>query len=558
MNRNQYFRTDYAHLNAPRTRFEDNFDVNTTFNTGEIIPLQWDEILPGDSLIRDVSYMLRLATPIAPFLNRVFLDIYCFFVPNRLMWTHWVNFQGENDVSAWTQSFSYEVPQVTIDEGLDVGTIGDYLGLPCANNFEYEVSDLPLRGYIMIYNEWFRDENIIDPVLFSKGDTHSSTVSYRSKPFKAAKFHDYFTSLLPDTQKGQMAEIPALGKVVAGENHLDSLVLDTPGAQYGMQWADLQGARPLSDLVSSGNALTGYVNEINSFNRYRLTSTNTTSFNGYAVPSNLWANFAITIESIRSAATIQHVYETLARVGTRYPESLHGIWGVTPADATLQIPEYLGGKRFSLSVSDVVSTADTVDSSGNVGEFLGQVGAYSKNKDSAHLVAKSFTEHGEIFTIAVVRVEQQYFQGVEKKWTRKSYFDFYMPPLNNIGNQPVYKREINVDACMSEGSQDYDLWDEVLGYSEAWADYRYRFSKNTGLLRPNVPRSLSYYNASDIIANDVSLSPDFIQHGTDGINRVIAVTTATEHVKQWLGQFHFNDVWTRRIDAHSIPGVSRI
>lgn len=555
MNREEYFRTDWAHIDAPRTRFLMPYDHITSFNTGDIVPLEWEEVLPGDSWMVDMSFMLRLATPLAPFMSRVFLDVYAFFIPNRIIWNHWTEFYGENNTSAWTQSYNYSIPQCELGANtVKTGSIGDYMGLPVDSVGDYSVSDLPLRSYLIVYDEWFRDENLIDPVLFSKGDTHSSTISYSSKPLKAAKFHDYFTSLLPAPQKGTPVALGDYSPVVMGDNHLKDLFVrddegNVPdGAAYGVKWMDIQGISPVNNRYLATNS--------KGFGIYTTDQPNSTA--GYAVPSNLWAHLSITIESIRNAAVIQHVYERLAQSGSRYVESLRSLWGVTPADSTLQIPEYLGGKRFQLAISDVVSTADTVDSSGAVGEFLGQIGAYSKNKDGSHLVAKSFTEHGIYLVLGVVRVEQHYYQGLARKWTRKDFFDFALPQLNNIGNQPVYKRELNLNALDDGGGDFSSKWDDILGYSEAWADYRYLPSTISGIFRPTTTNALSYYVASDEISDDVSLSQDFIEQGTSGINRVIAVPTATANSYQWFGQFHFRNVVTRRLDAHSIPGLTRI
>lgn len=565
MNREEYFRTDWARIDAPRTRFNMPFDHDTTFNTGDIVPLEVEEILPGDALQADASFMLRLMTPIAPFMSRCYLDLYAFFIPNRIVWTHWTEFQGENNSSAWTQAYQYEIPQCTVDEGLDTGSIGDYMGLPIKNTLEYEVSDLYLRAYILVYDEWFRDENIIDPVLFSKGDMHSSTMDYSSAPLKSAKFHDYFTSLLPSPQKGPTIPISGYAPVVAGENSkLDDLFKkDADGnissdAAYGMSFRDVSSG----ELIKPGSG-TGYNLMIGgAAGGLTYKDNEVFSYNRYAVPANLWSSFSITIESIRNAAVIQHVYERLASSGSRYVESLRGIWGVTPADATLQIPEYLGGKRFQLAINDVISTADTVNSDGSIGEFLGQIGAYSKNKDGAHLVSKAFTEHGIYLVVGTVRVQQHYYQGLPRKFTRKSYFDFFMPQLNNIGNQPVYTRELNLEACKvtPEGEGEDPYYDEkkILGYAEAWADYRYIPDVISGRFRPNATDAMSVYVASDTIGNDVSLSQDFIEQGTSGINRVLAVTTATTNSSQWHGNFHFNNIWTRRLDPHSIPGIKRI
>lgn len=562
MNREEYFHNDWARLQYSRTKFRMPFQHTTAFNAGDIVPLEVEQIYPGDSIKSDVSYLLRMFTPIGPLMSNMYLDIYSFFVPMRLVWEHWEEFYGQNNTSAWTENFEYTIPQnIWWNESSsdDNHCLGDYLGLPNSSEMDYKlnVSDLWRRAYLNIYNNWFRDENIIAPILYSVGDEleDAPAYNYGSAPLKAAKFHDYFTSLLPEPQKG---DAPVIGDdldIVGStkfhsidQSHPLTLLSDGFAANNSHQvFAVRTGAQSGVMAVDASNA--------------GVSDANTKGVLG----SNWVAKMTITIEDIRNAAVVTHVLEKLASAGSRYVESLVGLWGVTPSNASLQIPEYLGGKRFAINVSELMSSADTLSSDGSTGAPVGQPGAFVKNGRSDHLFNKAFTEHGMLFTVGVVRIEQTYFQGVERKFTDKSFFDFYLPATANIGNQPVYLEQLSWMAARERYDDDDTEYpgDDfsrkyVLGYSEAWAHLRYTPYRLSSIMRPGAVNALSYYTASDVIPTDVALNQEFIEQGEAGLNRCLVVPSATRGGFQFFGDFKFNNIWTRILPAHSVPGLTRI
>lgn len=551
MNREEYFRADWARLAYNRTRFRMPFNHTTAFNTGDIVPLEVEQIYPGDGLSSKFSYLIRSFTPLNPIMSNIYFDVYSFFVPMRLVWEHWENFYGQNDTSAWTQTYQYQIPQCQAPDGDDSGDsyhmIGEYLGLVTDLDSSYKVSDLWRRAYLNIYNDWFRDENLIAPILYSKGDTQEANpvYTYANAPLKAAKFHDYFTSLLPEPTKG---EPPVVGP--------DLKITGKPGSFYDLNNEDIRihdenGNNIIGDLYHDDGL---YINAGESENAMPFSSW------------NLYAKAAITIEDIRNAAVVTHVLERLASSGSRYVEALQGLWGVTSGDARLQIPEYLGGQRFVINVNDVVSTADTVNAAGDAGQPIGKVGALIKQGNGCHLFNKAFTEHGMLFTVGVIRIEQSYFQGIDRKFTDKDFFDFYMPALANLGNQPVFMEQINLnwnnENGGAHGSTDLEstFRKHVFGYSEAWAHLRYTPYRLSSIMRPNAVLSLSSWTAADILsaASTFGLNQAFIEQGPTGLDRCLAVPSATRGSLQWFGDFHFENTWTRILPAHSRPGLTRI
>lgn len=551
MNREEYFSADWAKLDFWRTKFHDPYSITTAFNVGQIVPLQLKQIYPGDEMSSPISFLIRSFTPIAPVMSDMYLDVYSFFIPHRLNWTSWEEFCGQNNTTAWTESYEHTIPQAYLSDDFEgsgyVGSIGDLLGLPEADDAGFYVSDLPRRAYLNVYNEWFRDENIIAPILYSKGDepAEGETYSYASKPLYAAKFHDYFTSLLPEPMKGTP---PTIGPDLEVHTKEKLVKPDNPGKPlqfFDDGYTDVAVGPGYIGITSQG-AVDADEGEF--------------SGSGYlSGPANLWAKMSITIEDIRNAAAVTHVLEKLGSSGSRYPEFLKGIFGVTSSDARLQIPEYLGGQRFRVNMSDIVSNADTV--SGATGAPLGTVGAMSKTGNSGFLFHKAFTEHGYVLTVGVVRVCQDYFQGLDRHWTDKCFFDFYMPQLANIGNQPVYLEELNALAedipFIGEGS-DKAFRTVPLGYAEAWAHLRYTPNKITSIMKPTSNLGLQYYNASDIIPSDVALNQEFIEMRPTGYDRCLAIPSVTRGSFQFYGNFYFANTMIRILPPHSEPGLTRI
>lgn len=530
-----------------------------------MVPIYCDEVLPGDTARVRLNGLIRMSTPIYPVMDNCYMDTYFFFVPCRLLWEHWENMFGENDTNYWAEKTEYSTPTCTIGgkSGLKNGSIGDYFGLPTEVNKEIKVNALPARAYAMIYNEWFRDENLEAPLMlgYKKGDSAegeedanaygntpvnapAATVNnmegrlYARAPAKAGKFHDYFTSCLPSPLKSDPVEI--------------SLTGNAPVGMYGNRELTKFGTVGGKDAIffnqpNSGEYAPAIENDTIGKNSLVTGSNSKTSIvNDLAyLGADLSGVSAITIQDLRMAIALQHIFEADARNGTRYREFLSGTWGVTSPDSRLQIPEYIGGQRIAINVNQVVQTSQTDTTTG---QALGNTAAYSLTTCSKQMVDYAATEYGYIIGLAVVRVEHSYQQGLATKWTRGGRFTYYDPRLAALGEQPVYNREIYAQGTPEDN--------EIFGYQEAWADYRYKPSYVTGEMRSNYQTSLDAWHYADDYNTLPHLSAEWIQEGTQNIDRTIAVTSAKSH--QFLCDFYFNEEWYREMPIYSIPGIERI
>lgn len=544
-------------MERPRSKFDRGHQLLTTINEGELVPIYMDEVLPGDTARVQLNGLIRMSTPIYPIMDNCYMDTYFFFVPARLLWEHFENMFGENDTDYWAEDTEYSTPKCTIGgtSGLANGSIGDYFGLPTQVTNALEVNALPARAYCKIYNEWFRDENLEAPLMlgYKKTDnggtnadaskvtenanaldqttnTNEATL-YAMKPARAGKFHDYFTSCLPSPLKNaEPVTIPLLG--------------NAPVLLYD----DLE----LKNRVGEGEPL-GLDNSsrITNYNQPapKWTSTITGNFNSEFVAKTLGVDLSsvagATINDLRQAIALQHIFESDARNGTRYREFLSGTWGVTSPDSRLQIPEYIGGQRIAINVNQVVQTSQTDTTTG---QALGNTAAYSLTTCSKQMADYAATEYGYIIGLAVVRVEHSYQQGLGTKWTRGGRFTYYDPRLAALGEQPVYNREIYADGSEKDS--------QIFGYQEAWADYRYKPSYVTGEMRSNYQTSLDAWHYADDYDKLPTLSAEWIQEGRENIDRTIAVTSAVSH--QFLCDFWFNETWYREMPIYSIPGIERI
>lgn len=536
-------------MERPRSKFDRSHQLLTTINEGELVPIYCDEVLPGDTAKVRLNGLIRMSTPIYPVMDNAYMDTYFFFVPCRLLWEHWENMFGENDTNYWEEKTEYSTPQAEIKgEGIKNGTIGDYFGIP--TNVPLKVNALPARAYAMIYNEWFRDENIEAPIMIGYNKTdkagnsedpevdvakyanlpeYTATISegalYATKPAKAGKFHDYFTSCLPSPLKSEPVEISLAGNaVVKGysdkdlKNELDQQIIP-------VSTGNVQPSAVI--MTSNTGTMLGYTN-----------------LKGY-LGADLSGASAISIQDLRMAIALQHIFEADARNGTRYREFLSGTWGVTSPDSRMQIPEYIGGQRIAINVNQVVQTSQTDP---KTGQALGNTAAYSLTTCSKQMVDYAATEYGYIIGLAVVRVEHSYQQGLATKWTRSGRFTYYDPRLAALGEQPVYNREIYAQGTPEDN--------EIFGYQECWADYRYKPSYVTGEMRSNYQTSLDAWHYADDYSELPRLSAKWIQEGTQNIDRTIAVTSEKSH--QFLCDFYFTEDWYREMPIYSIPGIERI
>lgn len=556
MNRNveSHFALNPTRIDISRSTFDRSSSLKTSFNTGDIVPFYVDEVLPGDTFNVKTSKVVRLQTMLTPMMDNMYLDTYFFFVPNRIVWNHWKEFNGENTESAWIPQTEYEVPQITAPEGgWSVGTIADYFGIPTGVS-NLSVNALPFRAYALIMNEWFRDENLQDPLVVPVDDvtvtgvntgTFVTDVAKGGKPYIAAKYHDYFTSCLPAPQKGPDVLIPVAqgGKtpVFATSDYHDPGELPKMGT-YPVPLAGY------SALSSNPTLNKGYFsNEGGSATspdqKYRMGDVSDKWSN--LAPANLWAvetnPQAATINQLRMAFQIQKLYERDARGGSRYIEILKSHFGVTSPDARLQRPEYLGGNRVPINVNQIVQQSATQDGSTPQGTPVG----LSLTTDSNNDFTKSFTEHGFVIGVMVARYDHTYQQGVERMWSRKDRFDYYWPVFANIGEQAVKNKEIYAQGTAQD--------DEVFGYQEAWADYRYKPNRVTGEMRSSYAQSLDVWHLADDYSALPSLSADWIREDKANVDRVLAVQSSVSN--QLFCDIYVKNRTTRPMPMYSIPGL---
>lgn len=534
MNRNsEYNFAQNPQVGVSRSRFQRNSDNKTTFNTGDLIPIYLDEVLPGDTHQIDVACVIRMATPIFPVMDNAYCDFYFFFVPNRLLWQHWKEFMGENKETAWTPKTEYSVPQVTAPTGgWEEGTLADYLGLPTKVE-GISVSALPGRAYGLIYNEWFRNQNVTQPTLVEVTDatttgkndgsaTNDSAITL-AKPLKAAKVFDYYTGALPEPQKGEPITIPLTGNAPVKAFNGNVISED---AVYFKNYT----------ILGEPKTTTGE----NSLDAWHIYGSNRAGDDGIDIKlgADLSSVTAATINQLRQAFQIQKLLEKDARGGTRYREVLREHFGVISPDSRMQIPEYLGGYRLPINMSQVIQTSSTDGTSP-----LGNTAALSVTTMNKPMFTKSFTEHGLIMGLAVVRTDQTYQQGIERMWSRKGRYDYYWPVLANIGEQAILNKEIYAQGKTAD--------EEAFGYQEAWADYRYKPSKVTGLFRSNAAQSLDAWHYAQDYDALPTLSTAWMEQTDSEMKRTLAVQSQPD----FIADFYFMNKTTRCMPVYSIPGL---
>lgn len=541
-----------------RARFKRDFSNITTINEGELVPIYVDEVLPGDTISCDLNGLVRMATPLYPVMDNCYLDTYAFFVPCRLLWEHWENLMGQNDSTYWAETTEYSVPQTTAPSGgWNVGTVADYMGVP-VEVAGITVNSMPFRAYARIWNEWFRDENLQQPVVQDTDDANNTGSNTGTQltdaqnggmPLRVAKYHDYFTSCLPEPQKGEASAIPielkSLAPVITSNlrnTSTDPLYF----AELGQNTIYEPGGGGKLLGITSQNA--GAKNGLNaaSSDEFQVGS----AFVGANIaPLNLAADLAqaaqinVTVNELRQAIAIQHILEADARGGTRYVELLAHEFGVTSPDSRLQRSEYLGGTRVPININQVIQQSGTTDVSPQ-----GNTAAYSMTTLRNKMCNYSAVEHGYIIMLACIRVDHSYQQGLSRMWTRKTRFDFYHPMLANLGEMAVLNKEIYCQGTNED--------DEVFGYQEAWADYRYHPNIVTGEMRSTYAQTLDAWHYADYYEKLPTLSSSWIQEGTENIDRTLAVQSENSH--QFIADFFFDQTWTRPMPIYSVPGLNTI
>nr|WNN13392.1 MAG: major capsid protein [Microviridae sp.] len=547
------FAVNPTHLDISRSRFDRSSTVKTSFNVGDLVPFYIDEVLPGDTFDVSTAKVVRMQPMVAPPMDDLFLDTYYFFVPNRLVWEHWTNLMGENDSTSWYPTVDYSVPQVISPHngGWGIGTIADYFGVPTGVPDLY-VNALPFRCYAKIVNDWFRDENLVDPAVLTTGDatTQGSNGSSLSdfekggKPFVAAKYHDYFTSCLPSPQKGEPVSVPVSNVSVPIDipvttsstlndfniNNSTATFQSGPMLQNSYIYLSFSGERGLK-----ANQLVD-VDPIPTIEDGNLIPTNLRAI-GNAVGSG----FATSINELRMAFQMQKLLERDARGGTRYIEMIKSHFGVTSPDARLQRSEYLGGNRVRINVNQIVQQSATTSGSTPQGNPVG----LSVTHDNADSFTRSFTEHGFVIGLMVARYPHTYQQGLERFWSRKSRFDYYFPVFANIGEQAVLNKEIYATGT--------DTDNKAFGYQEAWADYRYKPSRVSGEMRSSATKSLDVWHFADYYKELPTLSPAWIAEDKNNVDRVLAVSSKVSN--QLWADIVINNRTSRPMPLYSVPGL---
>lgn len=541
MNRNveSHFALNPTNIDIPRSKFDMSHSYKTTFNAGLLIPLGEPlECLPGDTFQFGVGMACRMQPMVHPPMDNMYLDTYWFAVPLRLLWEHLPEFMGENRTTKWTQQTEYEVPLTKAPAGgWTQDTIADYFTVPTKVS-NLEVSSFPFRAYCLIWNEWFRDQNLQDPADFSTNDSlveGSNGAVYQSdaikggKPLPVAKYHDYFTSALPEPQKGPDVLLPL------GDSAPIVLDLSGPGKHKAITVNNKSDLDKSYWLYSSSEP---DENKMVSYSGADLP-------NGVGIApmySDLSQATAATINQFRLAYQTQRLYEKDARGGTRLTELIKSHFGVTSPDARMQRPEYLGGKRIPITVNEVIQTSSTTEVSQQ-----GNVAGYSLTNDKSEAVfVKSFTEHTLVIGLACVRYDHTYQQGLSRQFSRRRRFDYYWPGLANIGETAIKNSEI-----YAQGNEQDN---QGFGFQEAWADYRYRNSRVTGQFRSNADGTLDSWHFADYYDSLPHLGSEWIVENKDNIDRVLSVNS--EISDQFIADFYFKIEATRPMPMYSIPGLS--
>ncbi|QCS36207.1 major capsid protein [Capybara microvirus Cap1_SP_162] len=532
MNRNteMHFASNPTSLDMPRSKFKIPHSHKTTINTGELNPIFCMEYLPGDTAKIDLATLCRMMTPVYPVLDNAWMDIYFFSVPNRLVWDHWKEFMGENTTSYWTQQIEYTMPQTTAPQGgWQKGTIADKLNLPIGVE-GISVSSLPFRAVALCYNEWFRSENLVEPLDISKGEATTAgsngsdavtDVQAGGMPPKVARLADMFSTALPQPQKGPDVYIPLGNKApIIYTRPIDEGSYTVQENLLGKKAAVIKDQTYSTTVTTSeGNTL------IQSSKKMGL-------------EADLSTAVGATINQLRQAFAIQRMYEKDARGGTRYTELIRSHFSVISPDARQQRPEYLGGKRIPINITQVLQTSATDSTSPQ-----GNTAAMSLTIDNDSMFTKSFTEHGYILGFACIRTDRSYSQGIERHWSRKSREDYYFPTLANIGEVYIKNKEIY--------AQGTDEDEEAFGYQEAWYEYRMKPNVISGELRPAYAQSLDAWHYGDKYAALPTLSAEWLSEGKENVERTLAV----QNQDQFICDFYFDMTWTRPMPIYSIPGL---
>lgn len=548
-------------LDITRSRFKRRQDIKLTLNAGQLIPFYVDEVLPGDTFSIDQAAIIRMTTPIFPVMDNCYMDVYYFYTPNRILWKNWKRFMGENDTGPWAQTQEYTVPQIRVKASTSgnalplEGSLMDYMGIPTkvckGKDTEFEVNALPFRAYAMIWQEWFRDQNVDNPAVNFFDDATSqyqdtgnqadieNNLQYAyngGRPLAVNKFHDYFTSALPSPQKsGNPVTIPLSGSAPLGMYNPSTGKVTTNSAEMKAIASD-------AGLLSSGSTFNASDWDVGdgpvADKGLALGRSTLSTYSGITLGADLSTVNATTINQLRQAFQVQKYYEQLARGGSRYREMIYSLFHTKISDKTVQIPEYLGGTRITINMSQVIQTSGTTAESPQ-----GNTAAVSVTPYNGHMFTKSFEEHGFVIGVCCIRHDHTYQQGLERMWSRKTNLDFYYPVFANLGEQAILKKEIYLTGTETD--------EQAFGYQEAWAEYRMKPNRICGKFRSNAAGTLDSWHYGDNYTKTPSLSQAWMKEGDTEIQR----TLAQDNEPQFIMDTVVDNTSVRPMPMYSIPGL---
>lgn len=566
MNRNneRHF-LNVPQMHTSRTRFNRDQTILTTFDSGKLIPFFVDEVLPGDTFQVDTSAIIRMTTPKYPVMDDAFVDFYYFYCPNRILWENFKKFMGEIDETAWMPTETYKVPEIEINgkenqPQPDEKSVLDYMGVPTKIKKTFKINALPIRAYVKIWNEFFRDENVGNQAVMrltdgniqyinAKEDTVENALQYAIRGgnlLPVNRFHDYFSSCLPYAQRGPEVTLPMTGNATVYYGNANT------GTPYTINKLvnDLAWNKGKVGISATANitsdiwrASAGPNNPNENSKAQTVVAAPSQENGGINLVADLSSVSAATINDLRKAVAVQQYYEALARGGSRYREQVKALWNVTISDKTAQIPEYLGGGRYHVNINQIVQTSGQQT---NQDTPIGETGAMSVTPINESSFTKSFEEHGFVIGVMCVRHNRTYQQGLERFWSREDRLDYYVPQFANLGEQPVKKKEIMLTGEATD--------EETFGYQEAWADYRMKPNRVSGLMRSNATGTLESWHYADNYKAVPTLSQEWMAEGKTEIARTLIV----QDEPQFFGAIRVANKTTRCMPLYSVPGLYKL